>query len=264
MAKKLSEIANGIKERSAEIAVRPTKEDTSVESFIHQAITANVPVETLEKLFALREKVKAEKAKEEYVRALAVFQGECPVIKKTKKVMNKDGRTVRYQFAPLDSIVEQIKTPLAKAMLSYRWETKNENNQITAICIVTHVLGHSESSDFGVPIDSEGYMTAPQKVASALTFAKRYSLCNALGISTGDEDTDATDVGKEKDAKSDKAKIVFLLRTLGEKHSTKEEIAEAASRISKLDLKDENLGEIVTRLEVLVKERNQHEDTEIH
>src|SRR3990167_2131118 len=110
---------------------------------------------------------------------MSVFQDSCPAIKKTKKVMNKDGRTVRYQYAPLDSIVEQIKAPLKSAELSYRWETSNEKQEITAICTVTHVLGHSESSKFAVPIDTEGYMTAPQKYASALTFAKRYSLCNA-------------------------------------------------------------------------------------
>jgi hypothetical protein len=60
----------------------------------------------------------------------------------------------------------------------------------------------------------DGYMTAPQKYASAQTFAKRYALCNVLGISTGDEDTDATDVNKENTAKSDKAKIMFLLKAL--------------------------------------------------
>src|SRR3990167_10453941 len=110
---------------------------------------------------------------------MSVFQDSCPVIKKTKKVLNKDGRTVRYQYAPLDSIVEQIKKPLKEAGVSYRWETKNANGEITAICTVTHILGHSESSEFAVPIDKEGFMTAPQKYASALTFAKRYSLCNA-------------------------------------------------------------------------------------
>jgi hypothetical protein len=33
-------------------------------------------------------------------------------------------------------------------------------------------------------------MNEQQKYASALTFAKRYSFCNSLGILTGDEDTD--------------------------------------------------------------------------
>lgn len=244
-----------------EVSVREASGETSVEGFITQAISANVPVETLEKLFALREKVKAEAAKEAYIKSMSIFQSESKIIKKTRKVLNKDG-SVRYTFAPLDSIVEQIQKPLAKAELSYRWETKQSDKGVTAICFVTHVLGHTESSDFTVEIDPSGFMTSPQKSASALTFAKRYSLCNALGISTGDEDDDATTVGKEKTAKSDKAKIMFLLKNLGHKADSKDQIAASVKKLTQLELVEENYEEIVTRLEVLVSEK-QHAGTEI-
>lgn len=233
----------------------------SVESFISQAITANLPVDTMERLFALRKDMKAEAAKEAYIAALSEFQGACPIIRKTKKVMNKDGTTVRYMFAPLDSIVDQIRKPLADHGFSYRWETKTENGEINAICIVTHKFGHAESSAFAVKVDTEGYMTGPQKSASALTFAKRYSLCNALGISTGDEDTDATDAKKAGNAKSDKAKIIFLLRTLKQKTDTRELVAEAVGRLVQLDLEEANYPDIVSRLETLVEES--HENTDI-
>ncbi len=238
-------------------------EDKSVDVFISKAIEANLPVETMEKLFALREKARAEQAKEAFVHAMSVFQGKCPVIKKTKKVLNKDGQTVRYMYAPIDSIVEQIKSPLAECGLSYTWNVKNEQGYMTAVVTITHMYGHSESSEFKVPIDTEGYMTAPQKYASALTFAKRYSLCNALGISTGDEDTDATDVGKEANAKSEKAKIIFLLRSLEYPTKTKEEIVRIVKELTQLDLDPKNYGEIVGRLEILVSERKENEDPTI-
>lgn len=245
---------------------QPTQkgEQPTVDTFISQAIKQGLPVETLEKLFDLRAKAKAETAKEEYVRALSKFQGECPIIEKTKKVLNKDGRTVRYQYAPLEAIAEQIKKPLVANGLSYKWEVENKDKMIKATAIITHELGHSESSSFEVPIDSEGFMTAPQKYASALTFAKRYSLCNALGISTGDEDTDATDVGKEPQPKSEKAKITFLLRGLGFEPKTKEEFEKIVKEKTSLELVEKNYGEIVNRLEVLFKEKNEYgqEETE--
>lgn len=228
----------------------------SAEGLIAQAIEKGLGVETMERLFSLREKVKAEQAKEAFVQAMAGFQSECPVIEKTKKVMNKDGATVRYKYAPIDSIVEQIKKPLANHGLAYTWTVKNEVGKITAICKVTHKLGHSEESSFEIPIDSEGYMTAPQKVASALTFAKRYSLCNSLGISTGDEDTDATDVNKEKDAKSVKSKIAFRLKALKEKTGKKEEVAEAVKRLTNLELEEKNFEEIASRLQTIIEENN--------
>lgn len=237
------------------------QDQNSVESFISQALATNVSPETLERLFDLKERVDAERAKTAFVEAMAVFQSECPVIKKTKKVLNKDGQSVRYTYAPIDSIVEQIKKPLAKSGLSYTWNVENKPGVIKATCTITHKLGYSQSSDFEIPIDTEGYMTAPQKFASALTFAKRYTLCNALGISTGDEDTDAVDVGKEKTAKSDKSKIIFLLKTLGKPNESKEQIEKVVKELTQLDLVESNYHEIVNRLEVIVSENN--EDREI-
>jgi len=81
----------------------------------------------------------------------------------------------------------------------------NEPGFITAVCKITHNLGHSEESAFRIPIDTEGYMSAPQKYASALTFAKRYAFCNALGILTGEDDFDATDVEKKPEIVSVKS-----------------------------------------------------------
>lgn len=240
--------------KSKEVVVK----GNSVDALLSQAVANNVSVETMEKLFALREKVKAEQAKEAFTAAMADFQSDMPIIKKTKKVMNKDGRSVRYTFAPLDSIVDQIRKPLKTHGLSYRWETKNEEKNIKAICTVTHGMGHSESSEFEVPIDTEGYMTAPQKYASALTFAKRYSLCNVLGISTGDEDTDATDVNKEKESLSAKSKILFLLRTLKEKTGTKEDVGAAVKKLTSLELSETNYDGIVERLETIIAENNEN------
>ena len=238
-------------------------EQPSVEVLISQAISQGLPIDVMEKLFALKERSDANKAKEAFVVAMSDFQSICPIIEKTKKVLNKDGRTVRYQYAPIDAIAEQIKKPLANNGLSYKWEVENKPGFINATAVVTHKLGHSEKSSFEVPIDTEGYMTAPQKYASALTFAKRYSLCNILGISTGEEDTDAVDVGKESDVKDVKAKIMFLLRSLGEATKEKEDIIVAVLKHTQLKLDEANYGEIVGRLELLVQEKQQYEKSQV-
>jgi len=232
------------------------KRKTEVVNLIQQAIEKGSPVETMERLFDLQEKAKASQAREAFVVALAEFQSKCPVISKTVKVNNKDG-TLRYQYAPLSSIVSQVKTILADNGLSYTWEVENKTGFIKATIKATHKFGHSEVSSFEIPIDSEGYMTAPQKYASALTFAKRYTLCNVFGISTGEEDTDATDVGKEPEAKSPKSKIVLLLRTLGEKGTTKEDYEKSVKRLTSLVLEEKNYKEITARLEATVTERNE-------
>lgn len=241
-----------LEETSQAVQVRAPN---SIDDLISQAVANKTPVETMERLFNLRKEVKAEVAKEAFVKAVADFQDECPVIEKKKKVTGKEGK-LRYMFAPLDSIVEQIKKPLKNAGLSYRWETGNEEKAVNAICIVTHALGHSEQSSFSVPIDPEGYMSAPQRYAAALTFAKRYSLCNVLGISTADEDTDATTVNKEASPTSIRSKIMFCLRELDYNTETKEEIAETVVTLTALKLEEKNFSAILKKLETLVVQKN--------
>lgn len=229
------------------------KQENSVDSFITQALSNNISVEIMEKLFALREKAKAEVAKEAFVSAMAKFQSACPVIEKKKKVMDKDGQKVRYMYAPLDSIVSQVKTPLGNNNLFYSFKEEKDEQFLTAICTITHSLGHSETSSFKVPIGTEAYMNDTQKYGARMTFAKRYAFCNALGILTGDEDTDAT-TATPKAPKSVKSNIMFLLKELGEGHATKQEIESSVLKLTQLVLNDANLSEIQGRLEILVKE----------
>ena len=169
----------------------------SAELLIQNAIDKGVPVETMERLLAMRTQIKAEQAQEAFVEAMADFQAECPIIPKTKTVREKaeKGGGIRYSYAPLDVIVHMTKEILAKHGLTYTIKAGVTESAVSASCVVTHRLGHSEVSEFQVPIDPTAYMNTQQKFASALTFAKRYAFCNALGILTGDEDDDAKAAG---------------------------------------------------------------------
>lgn len=179
----------------------------SAESLIEQAINRGVSVETMERLLAMRRELKEEKAKEAYNFAMSRFQAECPIIKKTKQVLNRD-KTLRYSYATIDSIVRQVKGLIQKYGFSYTIDAIVEEKWVTAICKVIHDLGHSETSQFKIPIDSEAYMNESQKFASALTFAKRYAFCNAFGILTGEEDDDSINtprtIKREKKIDGDK------------------------------------------------------------
>ena len=169
----------------------------NAENLISQAIGKNVPIETMEKILGMRRELKAEWAKEQFDKAMSEFQGSCPVIKKSKAVSNKD-RTVRYRYAPLDEIVKQVGKIISEKGLSYTITSEvKESKTVVATVKVTHVSGYSQDSSFEIPIDTEGYMTQPQKFASALTYAKRYAFCNAFGILTGDEDDDAIGTGED-------------------------------------------------------------------
>ena len=239
------------------------EESRVVNSFITEAISKGLPVETMEKLFSLREKVKAEYAKEEFMKAMANFQRDCPVIEKTKKVFEKGSDTkVRYSYADLAGIIEQVKKPLANNLLSYDFDTIEKDNTLEVICVITHALGYSKSSKFKIPIGTEAYMSDVQKYGARVTFAKRYAFSNALGILTGDEDTDGKDDSKKKKEApiNTKAHIIAQLKELGEAVTPKEKIGEAIVRLTKLSATgdEEHLQEVSGRLAVLISEKNEN------
>lgn len=183
-----------VKKENQELAqVQPIGIDA--EALIMKGLESNVPVETMERLLSMREKLNEEKAKIEFFKSLSNFQADCPIIKKNKKVMQKNSNQVRYSYASLDSIVSQISPILANHGLSYMFKSSTHDGFVKQSCEVRHFLGHSETSSFDIPIDPDGYMGDAQKSGSASSFAKRYALQDALGILTGDEDDDAQSLG---------------------------------------------------------------------
>jgi len=145
----------------------------------------------MERLFALRERVKAENAREAFIAAMANFQAECPVIVKTKEVYTRAGGKA-YAYAPIESIVSQVKDALKNNGFSYSTNMEMLENAVKVSVKVQHVLGHSELTEMTVPLGTKTQvMSDSQVVAAASTFAKRYAFLNAFGILTGDEDNDA-------------------------------------------------------------------------
>lgn len=244
----------------SEFRVQPLtkKQESSVETFISQAIKAGVPIETLERLLALRKEARAEQAHEAFTYAMAKFQAECPVIAKTKEVKNKDGK-VTYRYAPLDTIILQTKGALGSNQLAYDFTEVRDEKTITVTCTITHSMGHTKSSAFTVDIGSESFMTDTQKYGARNTFAKRYAFMNVLGIATGDEDTDAREITTKtpKLPADPKAKIVALMRALGypETAFMKERVTE----FTQLDPNNvANVDEIISRLTLMLQEKNEN------
>lgn len=180
-------------EKAKPTNVVPFGEHVNVEALLMRAVESGVPVESLERLMNMRRELLAEQARTAFFTALAGFQAECPVIQKTEAVKDRGGSSVRYKFAPLDRIVSTIQPHLQKYELSYTFSASFDldNQHLIVNCEVHHALGHTESSPFRVPIASDNFMNKAQHFGSASSYAKRYALCNALGLLTGDEDDDA-------------------------------------------------------------------------
>lgn len=174
----------------AAVAVPAT---SSITQLLQTAVERGTPVEALEKLVALHERIAEREAQMAFSNAMAAFQSECPSIKKSSSadIVTRGGGKYSYTYAELDEIARTINPLLAKHGLSYSWDSKVDAGMLTCICTIRHIAGHSTTSSLVLPVASQSAMSEQQKYGAALTFAQRRTLSSGLGLTTTDEDYDA-------------------------------------------------------------------------
>ncbi len=172
-------------------------------------------VEILERLVALDERMSKRRAEQEFSEALMRFKSSCPAIPRRTEnsqfSVTRNGMKVARRYATLEDIEATVRGPLGQCGLSFRWgDSKMEGATMTLACIVSHVGGHSVSSSVTLPVESRAGCSEAQKYGAVMTYAQRYSLIQALGLTTCDEDTDgATDV--DDSAKVSPDQVLTLL-----------------------------------------------------
>ncbi len=156
------------------------------------AVSKDLDIDKLAKLMELQEAWNKEQARKAFFSALSDFQLACPDIRKSKRVHfeTRSGPPTEYYFAPLADIDRQIKQPLKDCGLTKRWEIEDDKEVIKVTCIITHLDGHSERTSMTATADNSGGKNAIQARASAIQYMQRYTLTNALGITTADTDMD--------------------------------------------------------------------------
>ncbi len=189
----------------APVAITESPDDVS--GLVRLAIEQKVPVEVLERLVALQERVTAQNAEKAMAEALAAFQAACPSIGRTKTAeMKKDGRKLyEYQFAPLDEIARVIRPHLANAGLSYTHDGEVTDRTVRVTCTLQHAEGATRTATFTGPIDTSGGKNPIQQVASARSYGRRYTLIDVLGLTTGDDDDGQSAGSKEPETLSEAA-----------------------------------------------------------
>jgi hypothetical protein len=183
---------------------------------VAQLSTPNAPaaVEALTKLVDLYERLESKNAKTQFAVDLAAFQGECPPIpkKSTARIATKGGSQFSYRYAELDTIANVIRPYMTKFGFSYTWDSKVNGECISCMCTLQHRSGHQQSALFESPIDKGMVVNDTQKHAAALTYAKRQSLIQILGLTTCDPDSDGAQgaMVSQEQANTLKAKITEL------------------------------------------------------
>jgi hypothetical protein len=171
------------------------------------ATTPNVNIDVFERLLAMQRTVKADRAKEAYVAALAAMQPELPVITERGRIEvrekgaggERNGKLLQSTgYAKWEDINEAIKPVLAEHgfALSFRTGTAPDG-KITVTGILSHAEGHQEETTLALPHDSTGSKNAVQAVGSSTSYGKRYTASALLNITSRGEDDDGKKGGDE-------------------------------------------------------------------
>ncbi|KYD28076.1 ERF family protein [Geobacillus stearothermophilus] len=144
--------------------------------------------------------------------ALCQFQAECPAPKKTA-----ENPHFKSKYSPLEEIISTVKPYLAKNGLSFFQSTTTEGENICVTTLLLHASGEFiESDPLKLPM---GKVTA-QGAGSAVTYARRYSLCAALGIAAeDDDDANAAEAGVSQ--KASEKQLNYIDSLLNKKASDK-------------------------------------------
>jgi hypothetical protein len=160
------------------------------------AIDPNIPIDRLEKMMAMKERMEdraredAEReARKAYYAAMSRCQKALPVVTKTKR-----NDHTKSNYADLAAIEDQAMPIIHDFGFGVNFQPAgyNDKGELQIKWTISHEAGHSESDVAGIPVDGAGSQgkvnkTGTQAFGSTATYGRRYLLCMLFNISTGDD-----------------------------------------------------------------------------
>lgn len=160
------------------------------------AIEKGADIGALKGLMDLNERWQATEARKGFVSALNAFKANPPILVRDKHVKFQTSKgTTEYEHASLDQVSAELGKALALHGISHRWTMDQSGARIKVTCILTHVLGHSESVSLESPPDESGGKNSIQAISSAVTYLQRYTLLAATGMAVQGQDDDGAGAG---------------------------------------------------------------------
>jgi hypothetical protein len=164
------------------------------------ASNPDVPVDKLERLLAMQERISARQAETDFNAAMSTAQSEIGRISTDLKNTQTGSKYASY--AKLDKILRPIYTKHGFA-LSFDTGEPPSPEYIRVICRVSHRGGHSHPYHIDMPADGKGakggdVMTKTHASGAAASYGMRYLLKMIFNVAIGEEDTDGNGPPSQK------------------------------------------------------------------
>lgn len=144
----------------------------------------NVPMDKLERMLAMQERIVAEGAKAAFAAAFAAASAEFPSIP-----LNGKGDKSK-PYALLKDIMGMTRPVLSRHGLALSFAVNSEGAAVRVTAELMHIDGHTKTTSIELPKDQSGSKNAVQAVGSSQTYGQRYTAQAILGLSLGDDTED--------------------------------------------------------------------------
>jgi len=135
---------------------------------MQMAINEGSDMATMERLWALNEKVEAANARKAFFQALASFKQSPPQV--IKDMLNKQYGS---DYVSIGNMVTTASEVMGEFGLTHSWSFgEGEKGEIICTCVMSHALGHQESVTIPGPIDESGKKNPLQGRKSTRTYLK--------------------------------------------------------------------------------------------
>ena len=123
------------------------------------------------------------------------------MVKAQGKVKNlyPEAKGYGYDYVPLESVIDMLKAVLPEyGLCVVQLPSGGSVDTVGLTTRIIHDSGEWIESEAVFPLTDMKGVNLSQKGGAAITYARRYALCAAFGI-TGDKDIDANDKGMRKE-----------------------------------------------------------------
>lgn len=152
---------------------------------------ADLPVDQLERLMQMQERVRAEDARKAYNAAMNAAQGEMGRI--STDASNPQTRSRYASYGQLDKALRPIYSRHGFAVTFNTGDGPDQHVRVLAT--VTHADGHERDYQADIPCDGKGpkgndVMSKTHAAGSAMTYGQRYLLKLIFNVAIGENDDD--------------------------------------------------------------------------
>jgi len=186
------------------------------------AMTPDLPIERLERMLDMKERMDKQAAQAQHAAAFARASASFPAIP-----LNGTGHNNK-PYATLKDIIAKTRPILSENGLALNFAVDTgETIRVTAR--LSHISGHVETVSIDLPRDSSGSKNAVQAVGSSQTYGQRYTAQAILGLSLGEDTEDdgrATGQPEQPEARKQYSWAATVTQNMPD-GSTPREMAEA-------------------------------------